>query len=97
MNAQSPHASPNPSALSTPQPPPGDAESRRQIVERLEHHAQSVAPFSRVRLYGSSSCALNADGADLDCTLETARPMSHAEQARMGAWGSGKDECEGRV
>ena len=62
------------------QPPPDDAEIRRQIIHKLEQHAQTVARGARLRLYGSSSCGLNAAGADLDLTLEMARPTPHAEQ-----------------
>ena len=47
-------------------PPEGDAALRRAIVERLEAHAQTVAPGSRLRVFGSSSCGLNAAGADPD-------------------------------
>ena len=42
-----------------------------------------MARGTRLRLYGSSSCGLNATGADLDLSLETARPSSHAEQVSL--------------
>ena len=63
------------------QPPEGDAALRRAIVERLEAHAQTVAPGSRLRVFGSSSCGLNAAGADPD--MESRLISAHLGSSRL--------------
>ena len=52
------------------QPAPGDAACRAEIVSRLQTHVDSVVPSGLLQLYGSSSCGLNASGADIDLTIQ---------------------------
>tara|TARA_B100000795_G_scaffold234010_2_gene193001 strand:- start:970 stop:1305 length:336 start_codon:yes stop_codon:yes gene_type:complete len=54
------------------QPAPGDAACRADIISRLQNHVDSVVPGGVLQLYGSSSCGLNASGADIDLTIEPA-------------------------
>ena len=52
------------------QPEEDDAAMRAEIVARLQLHVDSVVPGGILRLFGSSSCGLNAKGADIDLTIE---------------------------
>ena len=62
--------------------PEDDAAPRRcDIVRRLQEVVERVVPGGELRLYDSSSCGLNAKGADIDPTLERpGPPPSHEEQ-----------------